>query len=279
MFGILLILIGSVFDEAGTVIGKFEVAHKKESLYAMGFLGTIWATMLFGLTGWWMGLPFVFVPESLPTFLLRAVMEVVLMFVVLHAVLAADRSTFSFLRILTIPLLLATDLLLGYVISPLQMAGVVVIVCALVFLLLNHGLSRKGKFLTLLGAVLAVGTASLYKYDITHFNSITAEQMTLYSILLGSLLFAGRWYAKENLFRYLLKPVFLFQSLAAGFGALAVSFAFLFAPASIVMAAKRAFEVLTSIVSGNRYFHEKHPLVKLTGFCGICIGVALIALG
>src|SRR3989344_5692223 len=46
MFGIILIAAAGVFEETGTVIGKYQVAHKKESLYAMGFLSSIWAAAL-----------------------------------------------------------------------------------------------------------------------------------------------------------------------------------------------------------------------------------------
>src|SRR3989338_10538360 len=133
MFGIILIAAAGVFEETGTVIGKYEVAHKKESLYAMGFLSSVWASLFLIVIGLALD-DLIFSLASLPTFLLRMVLEVILLFVSLNAVLAADRSTFSFLRTLTIPLLLVADLALGYAISTTQILGIGLMVVAFLFL-------------------------------------------------------------------------------------------------------------------------------------------------
>lgn len=278
MFGIILIAAAGVFEETGTVIGKYQVAHKKESLYAMGFLSSIWAAALLLLFSWFGEAPFIFSFESLPFFVSRVVLEVLLLFVSLNALLDADRSTFSFLRVLTIPLLLSVDIALGYSLSLPQIAGISFIVMALLFLFFNHSLGRKGKLLSLLSAILAVATISLYKYDITHYNSVVAEQSLTYMVLLVVLVGTAWWKRGENLFSYLTKPLFLLQSLASGIAGLIVSFAFLFAPASIIMAARRSIEVLASIVSGRAYFHEKHPIVKLVCFLLVCSGLLFLTI-
>src|SRR5438128_6890539 len=133
MIGIILVGIAGFFAEIGTSIGKYEVAHKKESLYAMGFLSGVWSSSFLIIIGF-VRHDFIFSTASLPTFLLRAVLEIILLFVSLNAVLTADRSTFSFLRTLTIPLLLIADLSLGYAIPPQQIFGISLMVLAFVFL-------------------------------------------------------------------------------------------------------------------------------------------------
>ncbi len=276
MIGILLVATAEIFAEIGTSLGKYEVSKRKESLYAMGFLNTVWATLfllIWGLSGG----ELIFSYASLPFFLTRAVIEVVLLFITLNAILTADRATFSFLRILTIPLLLAVDIALGYSFTLGQIAGICLVVVALIFLFLNHGLSRKGKILSLLSAVLAVATITLYKYDITHYNSVPAEQILMHLIILVAIVVAAKIRAKENVFRYLTHSTFIIQSVSSGIAGALMSFAYLFAPASIIIAAKRSFEVLAAIVSGHKYFHEKHLFIKLTAFILVVAGVILAA--
>ncbi len=271
-----MIAAAEIFAEASTSVGKYEVEKKRESLYAWGFLSAFWALIFLVLIAIFKEGSFVFTLSSLPTFISRAVVEIVLTFISLHAVLTADRSTFSFLRIVTIPLLLIVDTALGYRLSFEQYAGIGVLVVTLIFLLMNHGLSAKGKFISLISAVLATATISLYKFDITHYNSVVAEQLLMYIILLVSFIIAAKWYSKENVFKYLLHPIFLGQSLFAGIAGLLASFAYLFAPASVISTARRAFEILISIISGRTFFHEKHLFVKIVSFIFIFIGTILL---
>lgn len=272
MFGVALVILSQLFGEISTSMGRYEVARKKESLYAMGFLSGIWATVFLIIIGVARD-QFIFSFASLPTFALRTLLEIALMFVSLHAVVAADRSTFAFLRTLTIPLLLATDIALGYSLTTLQIAGVSLIAMACLFLFANNSLSRGGKLLCILSAILAVGTLTLYKYNITHFNSVEAEQSLLHLILLAVLVIAAHVHTGENLFRYLLSPLFLVQSIAAGISTVFLSFAYLFAPASIITAAKRGAEVLLAVLSGQVLFREKHVAFKLMAFVLLSAGI------
>jgi len=276
MIGIVLIAVGELFSQISTSIGKYEVAHKKESLYAMGFLHSVWtALFLLLMVTFWRG-EFVFSLASLPTFIARALLEVTLVFVALHAVLKADRSTFSFLRVLTIPFLLIVDVALGYNISTNQMLGISAIVIALLFLFMNHGLSRKGKLLSIASALLAVGTISLYKYNITNFNSVEGEQIVMHTIILLTIIFTAWIKGHENVFKTLAQKVFIFQSLTAGLASVFMSFAYLFAPASIITTTKRSLEILYSMIFGRSYFHEKHFGIKISALVLTVFGIWML---
>ncbi len=276
MIGVILISIGEFFAEIGTSVGKYEVSQQKESLFAMGFLNAIWATVFLILIALFRGGEFVFSVHSLPTFIARAIMETILVFVTLRAITTADRSTFSFLRIMTLPLLLVVDIGLGYDISILQMVGISTVVIALMFLAMNHGLSRKGKLLSLFSALLAVGTTSLYKYNVTHYNSVEAEQIIMHIIILTALIVSAKVFSKENVFTSITHKTLFFQSMAAGIATVLMSFAFLFAPSSILMTAKRSLEVLFSMVSGRNYFKEKHIAVKVGALSLVTLGIVLM---
>lgn len=274
MISLLLVATAAIFSEIGTSLGKYEVSQKKESLYALGFLSTLWSAVflfIFGITNG----ELIFSYASLPFFLMRAVIEIILLFVTLNAITSADRTTFSFLRIITIPLLLVVDIALGYNFSLNQIIGISIIVIALIFLFLNHGLSRKGKFLSLISSILAVATIALYKYNITHYNSVEAEQILMHLIILVALIVAAKVRVNENLFSYLTNRTFLIQSISSGIAGAILSFAYIFAQASIVTAAKRSFEILLALLFGRKYFHEKHIIIKTIALILIVAGVIL----
>jgi len=278
MIALTLVVLGSILLEFSTALGKYEVKRKKESLYAFGFLSGFWALVILLITGFLFQDTFIFSLASLPTFGLRAILEIVLLFITLHAILAADRSTYAFLRILTIPLLLAVDMSIGYSITSMQISGIGVVLATVFLLSLHHELSRRGKLLCVASAVLAVVVISLYKYNITHFNSVEAEQSAMVFINLVALFVAARVQKHENVFSYFSQPLCLIQSLAMGAAGILISFAYLFAPASIIITAERSCIVLASIVSGRIYFHEKHVWLKLAAAIAIVMGVVLATL-
>src|SRR3989344_4119813 len=123
MIAFFLSFLAKVFDEIGTSIGKHKVQLSKESIYTMGFLNMFWGALFFLSFAFFIRKAFVFSFESLPTFIPRLVLEVAQTHVTLNAIVAASRSTFSFIRIFTIPLLLLIDIILGYSITTNQIAG------------------------------------------------------------------------------------------------------------------------------------------------------------
>ena len=278
MLGILLIGVAELAIQLSASISKYEAAHKRESIYAIGFLTWFWTTLF--LLAWGTIGPgeFYFSIASLPTFTLRALLEVAMMFVTIKALIAADRSTFSFLRTLTLPLILIVDIALGYSITPAQFAGIAIIIFGSLLLATRNGLSRRGKILSLLSAILAVATVSLFKYNITHYNSVEAEQFFIHLLMILVLIITAYIEKRENLFRHLLQPVFLGQSILAGIGGVLMSFAYIYAAASVITAAKRSFEILFSIIVGRAYFHEHHIVVKLLAGALVIFGVVLATL-
>ena len=82
--------------------------------------------------------------------------------------------------------------------------------------------------------------------------------------------------AHENPFRLLFKRTFFIQAASSGLSSVFGSYAILFAPASIVTAALRAFAVFFSILSGKIYFSERGFFIKLLLFCAIAGGLVLL---
>lgn len=278
MFGILLSSLGSLFDEVSASIGKFEMAHRKESLYTTAFLDLFFGVSILFVVVLVNPNSFIFSMASLPTFGIRAVLEVFQVFFTLLAVMKADRSTLSFIRIGTIPLLFAVDMFLGYSIGSSQMFGLGVIVSGLFFLFMNRSIDKKNIGYAIFTSINAVFTISLYKYDISHFNSVVGEQLVMGAFLAILSLAAAFYFTKENPFRFLMKPVFLLQSATSGLSGTLTSFAYGFGPASVILAATRSSSVLCAIVSGNHYFHEKHVILRLAIFAVLAGGLVLLAI-
>ena len=88
--------------------------------------------------------------------------------------------------------------------------------------------------------------------------------------------FAIKRAGHENPFRMLFTNPFAAQSLTHGLASVASSFAFVFAPASIIVTAERASSILWAIISGNHYFHEQHLLIKIGIFLVISMGIFLL---
>ncbi|MBI2048003.1 MAG: hypothetical protein HYT27_02590 [Parcubacteria group bacterium] len=277
MIGILLVLAATFFEEISDSIGKHAVSEKKESLYTFGFLALLWGTVFLLLSAFIRD-AFVFSFASIPTLGVRVILEIVQIHVTLLAITIADRSTFGFLRITTIPLLLVVDILLDYSIGIYGLWGIGLIVLALIVLFINHGITKKGAGLVLFAAVNAVATISLYKYNITHFNSVEVEQGIVHIALLIYAFTMATLVAKENPIRFLKNPLFLGQSFASGIGTVFISFAYLFGAASVITTVKRAAAILWAMLSGNVYFKEKRFLIKAFSLILIIVGLVFLAL-
>jgi hypothetical protein len=275
MLALVLVSIGTFFDELSIALGKAKVEHNEQTIYSMAFLSYIWATLWFFLIILYKG-NFVFSLASLPTFIPRLLIELILAHITTLAIIRSDRSTFGFIRTGTIPLLLLTDLWMGYTLSTTQLFGILILAGTLLVAFMNHGLQREGIMLVVWATILPIATIALYKYNITHFNSVEAEQFLTHLALLIYLFVMAMKVGKENPFALFIKRKFFVQSFAAGLAGVLVSFAYLFAAASTIIAAKRAIAVLGAIVSGNRYFAEKGLGLKIILFVLVSVGIILL---
>lgn len=276
MFGIILISLGSLFEEVSSGIGKFQVRHRRESIYTMGFLNLFWSIGIFLVLILLFHQPFTFRLIALPIFLCRAVLEIAQAHSTMLAITKADRSTYSLFRTLTIPLLLFADIALAYHPSTRQIAGIIVILAMLVVMFNSRSINRKGLGFVLFTSFNAVITISLYKYNIAHYNSVAAEGLLMSVILIIYFFFTAKKFSHENPFVFLRRRIFLLQSGAYGTATVIESFAYGFAPASIILAGKRSSALFWAIISGKRYFHEKKFTAKIVATIGLVIGIILL---
>lgn len=277
MFGILLIAIGSFFGEVGASIGKNEVSKGREYIYTLAFLDLFWVVILFSLAVVFKRELFVFSFASLPTFSARLILEIIQVFLAYRGLVLADRSTFSFIRLLTIPLLLISDLVIGYALNTPQIIGVVVLSLALALVFLGKKINRKGALWVVLGAINAVATISLFKYDTTNFNSVAAEQLVIGVFLLVFFFFFTLYRTKANPVRLLFHKIFFAQSFSGALEGILVNYAYSFLFASVGVAIFRATSLLWSLLFGRKYFGEKHIVYKIFLILVSIAGLILLA--
>lgn len=276
MLSVLFATISSFIGEISSSVIKFEVDHKKETVYTAGFINMIFGLLAFSALAIFRG-KFVFSLASLPTFSLRAILEILQAQVTMFALVKADRSTNAFVRNLTIPLLLIVDLAIGFSVGVNQWIGILLIFAVLAVILAFHVINLRGIGYPLFTAVNAVATISLFKYNITYFNSVEADQILIYIILLIYFFLAARFFGKENPLKALKNKLLLGQGIFNGIAGLFGAFAISLGNPGIAMTAERSSAVLAGIISGRNYFQEKKFGAKLIACAALIVGLVLLA--
>lgn len=272
MFGVLLIWLGAFFEEISAVAGKKEFAAHTEDVYVYGFLQILAVLMAFLLMLALTPGAMMFSWASLPTLSARIVFEILQCYVGIVALKLADRSTMGVVRSGTIPLLLVVDLLMGYSVSALQFTGILALFVLIVLVVKEKVVSKKGMKFVLLATVFPVITATLYKYNISNFNSVAVEGTIVFSALL-MFWTAMNIVKKKNPLKYLKDPQIVVQAMSMAVASVLVSIAFMYSIPSMLIAVKRASSVFWSTLSGVYIFSEKKAFAK---FCVAGVMLAIM---
>lgn len=262
MVAVLLAFFGSVADEISSSIVKVLGAEKRATMYKAIFLNSCASVVLFLLIGWWRDM-LIFQMASLPTFLLRAIFEIIQITLSMNALLAADRSTFAFMRNITIPLLLIVDMSIGYFPSISQWWGMAVILIVLGMTLELKVINMRGAGISALMATNAVITISLFKYNTAHFNSVEIEQALIYGVLAIYLWWSWTRERSGSFLETRTKKIITSQSVIHSAASVLGSFAVSLGTPAVITTATRASGMLAGIVSGHNYFKERKLWSKL----------------
>lgn len=273
-----LVFVGHLFGEISVSASKHAFKEKLFSYKVYGFLSHITGAIIFAAIILFSSETFSYNTKALPLFFIRLIAELVQCEIVYRAFVKADRTTFGFARIFTIPLLLLVDMFLGYSLSNAQFIGIGIIAAALLLYFGAEHLKGKGAHLALMSAVLSVLTISIFKYDVTNYNTPSATQLLMAVTL--SLIYGIRvLFSKKDRSLFLrLKehPMLGFVFVSEAVASSLLTYAYLFAPASLVLALSRASAVIWSVISGILYFHEKKVIHKVF-FCAV-LAVGLIVM-
>lgn len=275
MLTVIFASLASFIEEINSSIIKFETDHHKESIYTAGFINMLFGIVAFTLIAFSRS-SFVFNLASLPTFSVKAILEILQAWATMNAIQKVDRSSYAFVRNLTIPLLLVVDYFIGFAVGSTQWLGIFIILAVLGIIMYFHIINFQGIGYSLFTAVNAVATISLFKYNITHFNSVEGEQVFTSLVLLGYFFLAAQFFAKENPLAFLTHRLFLGQGIFHALASIFGSFAVAIGNPGIAVAAGRASAVLAGIISGHNYFQEKKFGAKLLVSLGLVLGLVLL---
>ncbi len=260
MYGLILWLIWTFFEESKNSITKKQ--SKKYNIFQIWLIISFFSLLFFMLYS----LIKVFVfnkeiyinPNSYFLLIIRILFEILQSYFTIIAIKKADRSTFSIIRIITIPLLVVVDFLIWYDFSILSLIWLIILISTFIFITLyKNKINFFGWKYVLFTAINAVITISLFKYSITiYWNSVEFDQFViLFFILLFYLYFIIKnKYTIPNIFK---DKLFLIQWLAMWIATILISFSYLFLNASIATAIKRWGEMFWSILFGYKIFWEK----------------------
>jgi hypothetical protein len=277
VIALFIILFSTLSQEVADSVGKKAASKRQASAYGLAFSGFFWVA-IFMASSLLLGGQFRVTAASLPTLVPRVILECAIAYLSAMSVIKAERSAMGFLRLLTIPLLLATDLIMGYKITVWEMAGIGLLLVSMGWIFSRNHRSRKGSGYVIVLALVGVATASLYKYDITHFNSIVGEQLV---VAISVMLFFSvvAWFkGMPQPIRLVAKPLTGTQSLAGGLAFAVESFAYMYAAPSVIVSLKRGLALLWSIAFGHKWFKEKGLMLKLRVASIAVAGLVLLAL-
>lgn len=275
MIWLLLWLIWTFFEEINNSISKEK--SQKVDLLKIWIITSFFSILIFILSllyKFYLGnIEIHFNTWSIPLLIVRVIAEILQSYVTILAIKHSDRSTFSIIRILTIPLLLLVDIIMWYSFSIFSIIWIFIIVFSFVWFNLKlKTINFKWWYLVLFTAVNAVVTMSLFKYSLSHYhNSVEIDQMLMsIGILLFFMIFNRHKHRTCWLKLIFQDKAFVYQWVSIALASLLLSYTFLYMNASEASALKRAWEMFWSIISWVIFFEEKHLLKKLI-FAGIII--------
>lgn len=278
MFAGIMVFFAQMFGEFSTSASKHAFKERLFSYTVYGFLSHVVAVLFFLAMIFVTNVDFVYNTKALPLFLLRLIAEIIQCEIVYRAFVKADRTTFGFARILTIPLLLVVDMILGYSISNGQLFGIGIIAASLLAYFGVEHLKAKGSHLAIFSAILSVVTISIYKFDVSNYNTPAVVQLLSSSAL--AIIYGIRALLSKKdralLSRLKQHPMLGFVFASEAISSTILSYAYTLAPASLILSLSRASAVVWSLLSGVFYFHEKKVLKKVF-FCAV-LAVGLIVM-
>lgn len=281
MIWLLLWLIWTFFEEINNSITKNK--SKKHHYLKLWVITTLFWSLIFIISAIYKyiftNIELYFNPESIPLLTIRLFLEILQSYITIVAIKNCDRSTFSIIRILTIPLLVIADIILWYNFSYFSIIWISIILLSFILFNLNlKTIDFKWWYYALFTAVNAVLTISLFKYSITNYwNSIEIDQfIMLFWILCFFIIYNYKKNKSCAVKLITQEKSFIIQWIAIWLASLTISYSYLYLNASEATAIKRAWEMFWAILAWTIFFNEENIITKL--LFALCIIVWLIVM-
>lgn len=198
---------------------------------------------------------------------------------VMHAIEKADRSTNWLFSVLAIPLLLVSDLLLRYNITPYHIIWIIFIITTLIFVSYKWSINLTWVKYTIATQIFSFVNIMVFKIAITKYAS-TEIMNILTSLIMLILSFSYIIFNKNS--KQTLKNIYQTKYIKFGIywwlGWAFNSMWYIFGPASIITALKRILSMFWWVVMWKIYFHEEKFYQKLSSVAIISLWVVIMNL-
>lgn len=284
MIGILLGLLGTLFFEINNALLKDRT--KKYHIITLWVVTTFMSMSIFWLT--WLykyfftDISIYYNPDSLSLLILRTFLEILQSYFTITALKHCDRSTFSILRILTIPFLVIVDMLLWYQFSLYSYIWLFIILFSFVFFNTNlKTVNWKWWYYGLFISLNAVLTLSLFKYSLTNYwNSVEVDQFFVWFSTLIFFMFYNFFFLEKKLGFHLFKKekIFILQWMLIWIWAVLISYTYSYLNASEATALKRVWEMIWALSSWYFIFKETNMRKKIIFACCLIFWIFIMIL-
>lgn len=281
MIGIFFGIVGTFFIEIQNTITKYQ--STKYHPLTIAWVGSVCVCLFYV---WWLIIwsdvygysHFIPKKESLWLLSLRIILECIQAYITILAIRDTERSTYGFIRILTLPVLLVFDIFIGYSITMIQSICIIFMTWLLTYTLaFDQWKTYRWWWYALFSAINAACTLSLYKYSLSHYgNTVIGDQLIITTIVC---LFFSIWIyiVRPNKIRWLFYDTyFLWQGIAMAIGSVLMSFGYQYLLAVEVTMLTRVWWVFWSLVFGVIIFHEKHVYRKAIYVVILCILMSVV---
>lgn len=275
---ILSVILGAFFVEQSTSMKKKlkdELDHYQLSLL------TVMAMALFSVfsvvIAWNMGVTLSVMSVSL--FVSQIFLSLFYYPILNKAIHQAERSTFSILGCMTLPILLVSDIMLGYGVNAYKILGIIVISVVVVYILATKTLSLRWCKDIVLANWIYMLMMIAFKYSTYHFAS--TEMVNLLITLPTALLFIPivlkkRW---KNWLKQTFSPKYFWIAGLYGVGWVLIAESYKTLIASSVMLFKQFFAMIFGLITGKLLFHEWRLYKKIIFVVSLGVGIVLMCVG
>jgi uncharacterized membrane protein len=274
---VLFASISSFIDQLGSAVSKdvMDPAAANLDVWTSALLSLLFGSLIiFMVFLFKVGLGGVILDTGyIWTFIPRVALEILQLYVTYTALKISDLSTFGFIRVISIIVVVISELVfMGVLLKPGQYLGIFIVLLSILAIFRSGKSKTDGWKYSLASAVNGALLLTFTRFQFNHINPYLNESIVrafCIVIVLGIILISGKGLAVLPKKILWLAP---FRSLTGLLNLLALNFG----SASIYSTSERGGSVVSAVLVGHSYFKEKSFGEKLLISLSICFGIILL---
>jgi len=259
-----------LWEQAAIKIKKYDNLHVYQKAIFILFFQALISISFWYFFGW------LYFELNLLSFIL-AVLTVLFTigfyYFAMKTIETADRSTASIFSVLVLPMLLISDIILGYGINIYQIVWVLFITLILLISSYSWTLNLKWFKYIITTTFIAFASTMVFKYLISHFTNVYTQlfiQAFFSLIIVTWIVYKKLW---KTWITSVLKKEYFIIWIIRWANTMLTSLAYMFGPASIISSFKRIWAMFWWVIFGKLIFHETNLWKKLWNVAVLSFGI------